>query len=101
VFAVGVAIMVHLATQPTLPFTKIKVAQAGRAVEVDARRGTKQQTRPLEYAFDFGDGRPVVKGGNAEQRHEYDRAGNYTIRITVRDPRWGTEDDFKEKVEVP
>ncbi|HEY7376021.1 MAG TPA: NADH-quinone oxidoreductase subunit L [Polyangia bacterium] len=101
VFAIGVAILVHLATQPTLPFTKIKVAQSGRAVEVDARRGTKQQTRPLEYAFDFGDGRPVVKGSNAEQRHEYDRAGSYTIQVTVRDPRWGTEDDFKEKVEVP
>jgi hypothetical protein len=68
---------------------------------VDARRGNKQPTRPLEYAFDFGDGRPVVKGPNAEQRHDYDRAGNFTIRVTVKDPRWGTEDDFKEKVEVP
>jgi NADH-quinone oxidoreductase subunit L len=101
VFAVGVAVMVHLATQPTLPFTKLKVAQAGRAVEVDARRGNKQQTRPLEYAFDFGDGRPVVKGGNAEQRHEYDRAGKFTIQVTVRDPRWDTEDSFSQNVVVP
>jgi NADH-quinone oxidoreductase subunit L len=100
VFAVGVAVLVHFATQPTLPFTKMKVTQAGRAVDVDARR-SKQQTHPLDYAFDFGDGRPVVKGTGAEQHHDYDRAGRYTIRVTVTDPRWGTEDDFNEKVEVP
>jgi NADH-quinone oxidoreductase subunit L len=101
VFAVGVALLVHFASQPTLPFTKLKVMQSGRAVEVDARRsGSKNQTRPLEYAFDFGDGRPVIKNPNGEQRHEYDKPGNYTIRVTVRDPRWGTEDGFKEKVEV-
>jgi NADH-quinone oxidoreductase subunit L len=101
VFAVGVALLVHFASQPTLPFTKLKVMQSGRAVEVDARRGSgKAQTRPLDYVFDFGDGRPVVKSPTGEQRHEYDKPGSYTIRVTVRDPRWGTEDGFKEKVEV-
>jgi NADH-quinone oxidoreductase subunit L len=101
VFAVGVALLVHFASQPTLPFTKLKVTQTGRAVAVDARRGSgKTQTRPLEYAFDFGDGRPVVKGSAGEQHHDYDRAGSYTIHVTVRDTSWGTEDGFKEKVEV-
>ena len=101
VFAVGVALLVHFASQPTLPFTKMKVTQTGRAVEIDARRGNRAPTRPLEYAFDFGDGRPVVKGASPEQRHDYDRAGSYTIHVTISDPRWGTEDGFKEKVEVP
>jgi NADH-quinone oxidoreductase subunit L len=101
VFAIGVALLVHFATQPTLPFTKLKVTQTGRAVEVDARRSkTTPSTRPLEYVFDFGDGRPVVKGGSGEQRHDYDKPGTYTIQVTVTDPRWGTEDGFKEKVEV-
>jgi len=101
VFAVGVALLVHFASQPTLPFTKLKVRQSGRAVEVDARRGGgKAQTRPLEYAFDFGDGRPQIKSPTGEQRHDYDKPGNYTIHVTVRDPSWGTEDSFKEKVEV-
>jgi NADH-quinone oxidoreductase subunit L len=100
VFAVGVALLVHFAIQPTLPFTKLKVTQTGRAVEIDARRGNRAPTRPLEYAFDFGDGRPVVKGTSPEQRHDYDRAGSYTIEVTISDPRWGTEDGFKEKVEV-
>src|SRR5436190_13789455 len=101
VFAVGVALLVHFATQPTLPFTKLKVTQTGRAVEVDARRAAgRASARQLEYAFDFGDGRPVVKGPGAEQRHDYDKPGSYTIEVTVRDPRWGTEDGFKEKVEV-
>jgi NADH-quinone oxidoreductase subunit L len=100
VFAIGVALLVHFATQPTLPFTKLKVTQTGRTVEVDARRGKTPSVRPLEYAFDFGDGRPVVKGTSAEQRHDYDKPGTYTIEVTVKDPRWGTEDGFKEKVEV-
>jgi NADH-quinone oxidoreductase subunit L len=101
VFAVGVALLVHFAIQPTPPFSKIKVTQTGRAVEVDARRGLRGPTRALEYAFDFGDGRPVVKGQGAEQHHDYDRAGKYTIKVTVRDPRWGTEDGFTEDVKVP
>jgi len=41
-----------------------------------------------------------VKGKGAEQRHDYDRPGSYTIRVTVKDLAWGTEDGFKEKVEV-
>jgi len=100
VFAIGVALLVHFATQPTLPFTKLKVTQTGRAVEVDARRGNRAPTRALEYAFDFGDGRPVVKGSAPEQRHDYDRPGSYTIHVKISDPLWGTEDAFKEKVEV-
>jgi NADH-quinone oxidoreductase subunit L len=101
VFAIGVALLVHFASQPTLPFTELKVTQTGRSVEVDARRGNKTPTRQLEYAFDFGDGRPVVKGSAAEQRHDYDRPGKYKIRVKVRDTRWGTEDSFDEDVKVP
>ena len=71
-----------------------------RSRSTRAAAAARRQTRPLEYAFDFGDGRPVVKGTTGEQRHDYDRPGSYTIRVTVRDPRWGTEDGFKEKVEV-
>jgi len=100
VFAVGVALLVHFATQPTLPFTKLKITQTGRAVEVDARRSKTAPTRDLDYLFDFGDGRPLVKAKAGEQHHDYDRPGTYTIHVTVSDPRWGTEDGFKEKVEV-
>ena len=78
----------------------MKVTSTGRSVEIDARRGPRAPTRPLEYTFDFGDGRPVVKGMAPEARHDYDRPGSYTVHITVRDPRWGTEDGFKQKVEV-
>jgi len=95
-----VALLVHFATQPTLPFTKLKITQTGRAVEVDARRSKTAPTRDLDYLFDFGDGRPLVKAKAGEQHHDYDRPGTYTIHVTVSDPRWGTEDGFKEKVEV-
>ena len=100
VFAIGVALLVGFASQPTAPFSKVKITSNGRVVDVDARRGSRTPTRPLEYTFDFGDGRPHVKGMSPETRHEYDRPGSYTIHVTVRDPRWGTEDGFKHKVEV-
>jgi NADH-quinone oxidoreductase subunit L len=100
VFAIGVALLVGFASQPTAPFTKLKVTATGRSVAIDARRGPRASTRPLEYTFDFGDGRPAVKGMAPEARHDYDRPGSYTVHVTVRDPRWGTEDGFKEKVEV-
>ena len=100
VFAIGVALLVGFASQPTAPFTEIKVTSTGRTVDVNARRGPRAPTRPLEYEFDFGDGRPHVKGMSPEARHDYDRPGSYTVRVTVRDTRWGTEDGFKHKVEV-
>jgi NADH-quinone oxidoreductase subunit L len=100
VFAIGVALLVGFASQPTPPFSSLKVAATGRSVEVDARRGARTPTRALEYEFDFGDGRPKVKGMSPEARHEYDKPGSYTIHVTVKDPRWGTEDGFKHKVEV-
>ena len=54
-------------------------------------------TSSTKYLVD-GLSNAVAKSG--EQRHDYDRPGSYTIRVTVRDTRWGTEDGFKEEVKV-
>ena len=79
----------------------LKVTVNGRAVEVDARRAGRPPAQPLEYAFDFDDdGKPEVTGSAPEARHVYDRPGKYTIKVSVKDPRWGTTRSREEKVEV-
>ncbi|HXU60071.1 MAG TPA: NADH-quinone oxidoreductase subunit L [Polyangia bacterium] len=101
VFAIGVAGMVYFATRPTVPST-LAVSVNGTAVDVDARRGGNTSERALEYSFDFNDdGRPEVTGTEPSAHHDYGKPGTYTIRVDVRDPRWGTHSSVKREVHVP
>jgi NADH-quinone oxidoreductase subunit L len=100
IFAIGAAALVYFASRPTVP-SELQVTVNGLGVEVDARRAGKPSARPLEYAFDFeDDGKPEVKGAAATAHHDYPKPGTYTLRVTVRDARWGTTDSLKKKVEV-
>jgi hypothetical protein len=100
VFAVGVAALVYFASRPSVPDDP-KISVNGRSVEVDARRPGRAAARPLQYEFDFDDdGKPEASGAAATARHSYERPGKHTIRVKVSDPRWGTSDDLKLKVEV-
>ncbi|HEX3696767.1 MAG TPA: NADH-quinone oxidoreductase subunit L [Polyangia bacterium] len=101
VFAVGVALIVVFATRPTTP-SELKVHVSGRSVDVDARRGGRPSARPLEYTFDFnGDGKTDSKGTNPEAHYAYEKAGRYDIKVSVVDPRWGTESSLTRTIEVP
>jgi len=40
----------------------------------------------LQFTWEFGDGRTVGPGPNRTVLHKYTRAGNFTMRVTVRDP---------------
>jgi hypothetical protein len=100
VFSVGVAVLVYLAARPSVPDT-LKVSVSGLAVDVDARRGGHTSTRPLEYDYDFdGDGKPEIAKGSSVAKYTYPRPGVYSVVVKVRDPRWGTSDTLKKKVEV-
>jgi NADH-quinone oxidoreductase subunit L len=100
VFALGVAVMVWLATRPTMP-SDLKVSVDGRTVHVDAHRG-RTTGQPLQYEFDFdGDGKAEVTSSEAEARHAYDHPGTYTIKVRVTNPRWDTHATQERKVEVP
>jgi len=101
VFAIGVAAMVYFATRPTMP-SNLAVNVNGTAVDVDARRSGNTSERPQEYSFDFNDdGRPEVTGSEPSAHHDYGKPGTYTIRVDVRDPRWGTHSSVKREVHVP
>jgi NADH-quinone oxidoreductase subunit L len=100
VFAIGVAALVYFSTRPTVP-EKLAVTVNGTSVEVDARRGNKPSERALEYSFDFNDdGRAEVNGTSPSARHDYSHPGTYTIRVDIKDPRWGTHSSMKQQVEV-
>jgi hypothetical protein len=100
VFAIGVAALLYGSTRPSVP-DALKVTVSGLQVDVDARRGSKPQSRPLEYSFDFDDGGKVEStGAGPTAHHTYTHPGTYTIRVDVKDPRWGTSAAVKQKVEV-
>jgi NADH-quinone oxidoreductase subunit L len=99
VFAIGVAALVYGATRPSVP-EGLKVTVSGLQVDVDARRGSKAQSRPLEYSYDFDDGAKAEGSIGPTARHTYTHPGTYTIRVDVKDPRWGTSAAVKQKVEV-
>jgi NADH-quinone oxidoreductase subunit L len=100
VFAIGAAGLVYFSSRPSVP-ESLKLTVSGLSVDVDATRGGKGPARPLDYAFDFdNDGTPEVTGQGAAAHHTYTHAGKYTIRVAVKDPRWGTERSLTRDVEV-
>ncbi len=99
VFAIGAAALVYFASRPTVP-TELKLTVSGLAVDVDARWPDKPSARPLEYAFDFDDGKPEVKSASPTAHHDYRKPGSYTVRVEVRDKRWGTKGTLKQTIEV-
>ena len=100
-FAIGAAVLVYFSTRPALS-GDLRVATTGLTVEVDARRGARASQQPLEYEFDFDDdGKPEITGSSSTARHTYARPGNYKLRITVRNPAWGTKRTEVQRIEVP
>jgi NADH-quinone oxidoreductase subunit L len=93
IFAVGMVALFYIATKPPEP--RLRVIVDGLHVTVDTSAGAPKG-RPLEYIIDFDeDGRP--EPGTS---FSYEGQGSYTIRVTVRDPRWSTTNTVKHRVRV-
>jgi NADH-quinone oxidoreductase subunit L len=100
-FAIGAAVLVYFSTRPALS-GDLRIATSGLDVEVDARRGAKASQQPLEYEFDFDDdGTPEVTGPSSQAHHTYARPGSYKLRITVKNPAWGTKRTEITRIQVP
>lgn len=74
---------------PVARLTVPPQAQVGEAVPMDASASTDPDGDPLTYTFDFGDGSAPAKFTFPRTTHNYARAGNYTVKVTVDDGRSG------------
>lgn len=75
---------VNQAPQPA--FAAPATAVAGSAVLFDARATTDADGDALTFSWNFGNG---VRGGGERIGHVFDRAGSFTVRLTVSDGRGG------------
>ncbi len=99
-FAIGVAAIFYLATRPPAP-DAFKVTIQGTAVDVDARGVAGTAGRTLLYDFDFeADGTVDRKGSSPTAHFVYEGTGTYVIRVTIKDPRWGTSTRLEQKVRI-
>jgi PKD repeat protein len=48
------------------------------------------------FAWDFGDGSPIVAGGASSVNHVYNRYGSFTATLTVTDSNAPREDGIDE-----
>jgi hypothetical protein len=76
------------------------VSVDGALVEVDATPASAPG-RTLIYEFDFDeDGAPDRRGTSPRASWPYEGSGTYTIRVTVRDPKWDSTRTLKHKVTI-
>jgi PKD repeat protein len=67
--------------------------QRGETVTFDASASTPDGGTIISYAWDFGDGTPIVEESDPTTTHVYTEAGNYLVTLNVTDSegRWDTE----------
>jgi PKD repeat protein len=70
---------------PTAAFTTTVDAGNGLLVVADGAASTDPDGTITDYAWDFGDGSPVVSGPSASAQHTYATASTFTITLTVTD----------------
>jgi PKD repeat protein len=78
---------------PNAAFSAAATAVVGVPALFDARATTDPDGDSLTHSWDFGNG---LRGGGERIGHVFDRAGTYTVRLTVSDGRGGTAQAQRE-----
>ncbi len=76
------------APQPVAPHAGFTSSVNAKTVSFNATGAggsTDSDGTITNYAWDFGDGTPVLSGTNASPSHTYTTAGSYDVTLTVRD----------------
>jgi NADH-quinone oxidoreductase subunit L len=98
VFAIGIAAVFYMITRPPQP-DDLKVKVDATAVDADAGGAAPGQN--LNYTFDFdGDGVADRTGPSPTAHFSYEGSGTYTIRVEIKDSKWGTVRNLKKKVTI-
>lgn len=82
---------------PVAAFAAPSVSTEGEIVTVDAAQSYDPDGSILEYVFDFGDGSNTSK--TVVSNHIYARAGEYTIKLTVKDNE-GKESSVEKTITI-
>jgi NADH-quinone oxidoreductase subunit L len=96
VFAVGAVLLFYGALKPPAP-EELVVRVDGAKVHVDAK-GMPARGLTYEYDFDQDGSKDRWDGPSADW--SYEGSGNYQIRLTIKDPRWGFETTVKKNVRI-
>lgn len=70
---------------PVAALTAPAGGRINRAVLLDASASRDNDGTITTYAFNFGDGSPIVSGASSTASHVYVLAGSYTTQVTVTD----------------
>ena len=74
-----------LVTAPAPTVAKLSARQIGPLTVIAEATNSTSPWAITEYDFDYGDGSPVVKGGNPNGDHKYAAPITYTITLTIHD----------------
>jgi len=78
VVSVGKAPVASFTYAPAVPYV-------GDTVTFDASSSTPSSGSITSYAWNFGDGSPLVNTTSPTTSHKYTAAGNYTVSLTIKD----------------
>lgn len=82
-----------------LPQAVMSVSTDALSVSVDGSGSTDPEGQELEYAWDFGDG---ISATGVTATHEYAKAGDYQLSLTVTDPQGASAETSRQvSVAVP
>jgi NADH-quinone oxidoreductase subunit L len=99
VFAIGIAALFFMLRQPSAP-GDLSVLIDGTAVDANATASSGPSSH-LIYGFDFdNDGRFDRQGRSPTARWVYEGIGAYTIRVVIKDERWGTVTSMKKRIVI-
>ena len=85
-------------TRPPRPENiKVKIEQT----VIDADVSQASAGKDLEYYFDFdGDGKFDRTGTSPTAHFSYEGSGSYKLTVVIKDPKWGTTRELKQKVVI-
>ncbi len=79
---------------------KVTVDRPDASTSTPAAAASRPRARSSTRSTSTTTASPRRRARPPTRSHAYPRPGQYTIRVDVKDPRWGTKDSLKQKVEV-
>ena len=91
-FAIGAAVLVYFSTRPALSGDlRIATTRPRRRRSTPAAAPRRRSSRSSTSSTSTTTASPRSRARRSQAHHTYARPGSYKLRITVRNPAWGTK----------